>query len=63
MCRNVMIYFNRDLQARVHALFLDSLVRLGFLCLGAKESLKYQPYESSYRDFVADQRIYRRFNP
>jgi chemotaxis protein methyltransferase CheR len=61
MCRNVMIYFNRDLQARVHALFLDSLVRLGFLCLGAKESLRFQPQALSYREFVADQRIYRRF--
>jgi chemotaxis protein methyltransferase CheR len=60
MCRNVMIYFNKDLQARVHRLFLDSLVRLGFLCLGAKESLKYLPQESNYREFDAEQRIYRR---
>jgi chemotaxis protein methyltransferase CheR len=60
MCRNVLIYFNKDLQARVHALFRDSLVRLGFLCLGNKESLKHLPQDSSYREFDAGQRIYRR---
>src|SRR5438128_3089196 len=39
-CRNVLIYFDKDLQNRVHTLFYDSLVRLGVLCLGSKESLK-----------------------
>ena len=60
MCRNVMIYFNKDLQARVHTLFLESLVRLGFLCLGSKESLKYLPQESDYEEFDPEQRIYRK---
>ena len=60
MCRNVMIYFNKDLQARVHTLFLESLVRLGFLCLGSKESLKYLPQEHDYEEFDPEQRIYRR---
>lgn len=39
MCRNVMIYFDRELQAHVTGLFHQSLVRLGFLAVGAKESL------------------------
>jgi chemotaxis protein methyltransferase CheR len=60
MCRNVLIYFNQDLQQRVHGLFLESLIRLGFLCLGAKESLKSLAQESSYQAFDADQRIYRK---
>ena len=60
VCRNVMIYFNKDLQARVHRLFLDSLVRFGFLCLGSKESLKYTAYEDSYEEFVPEEKIYRR---
>lgn len=39
-CRNVLIYFNTDLQKRVIQLFYDSLCPFGFLCLGAKESLR-----------------------
>jgi chemotaxis protein methyltransferase CheR len=60
MCRNVLIYFNKELQARVHDLFLASLVRLGFLCLGSKESLRYLPREADYEAFEPEQRIYRR---
>ncbi|MCP4695055.1 MAG: protein-glutamate O-methyltransferase CheR, partial [Desulfobacterales bacterium] len=33
VCRNVLIYFNRELQNRVLTLFLDSLGERGFLCL------------------------------
>jgi chemotaxis protein methyltransferase CheR len=60
MCRNVMIYFNKALQSRVLDLFRESLVRLGFLCLGSKESVKYLPQESDYEAFEPEQRIYRR---
>ena len=34
ICRNVMIYFERGLQERVHELFDESLARLGILALG-----------------------------
>ncbi len=47
-CRNVLIYFDRDLQDRVHALFYDSLARFGILALGSKESLRFSRYESCY---------------
>ncbi len=40
-CRNVLIYFDRDLQDRAIGLFKDSLARKGFLGLGAKESLRF----------------------
>ena len=40
LCRNVMIYFDRALQQRVFELFDESLVRLGVLALGHKESLR-----------------------
>ena len=60
LCRNVMIYFNHSLQKRVHDLLRDSLVRLGFLCLGARESLKFSELTSSYHEFDSDHRIYRR---
>jgi chemotaxis protein methyltransferase CheR len=39
LCRNVMIYFNQDLQNRVFDLLLNSMFMGGYLALGAKESL------------------------
>ncbi|WP_437920891.1 CheR family methyltransferase [Sphingobacterium sp. LRF_L2] len=38
-CRNVLIYFDMELQNRVLQLFYDSLSEFGFLCLGPKETL------------------------
>jgi chemotaxis protein methyltransferase CheR len=60
VCRNVMIYFNRTLQSRVLDLFSASLVRLGFLCLGNKESLKGTRGEAAYDVLDMDERIYRK---
>lgn len=40
LCRNVMIYFDNTLQKRVLALFHESLVRGGILCLGTQESIR-----------------------
>ena len=59
-CRNVLIYFDKDLQNRVHTLFYDSLVRLGVLCLGSKESLKFSRYESCYERLDATEKVYRK---
>jgi chemotaxis protein methyltransferase CheR len=60
VCRNVMIYFDRDLQDRVHQLFVDSLVPFGMLALGRKESLSHSPHAERF-DVVDDQeRIYRK---
>ena len=42
LCRNVLIYFNRDLQNRALGLFTESLVHGGFLCLGTKEDLQFR---------------------
>ena len=47
-CRNVLIYFDRNLQNRVHALFYESLVMFGILALGSKESLRFSQYEPCY---------------
>ncbi|MBI3965420.1 MAG: protein-glutamate O-methyltransferase CheR, partial [Chloroflexi bacterium] len=57
---NVLIYFNKRLQARVHELFLSSLVRRGFLALGSKEALQYSAHEEFYDQFEPKERIYRR---
>ncbi len=39
-CRNVLIYFNTELQQKVIDLFYNSLANFGFLCLGTKETLR-----------------------
>jgi chemotaxis protein methyltransferase CheR len=59
-CRNVLIYFDKDLQNEVHALFYDSLVRLGVLCLGSKESLRFSKYGTCYEPLNASEKIYRK---
>lgn len=59
-CRNVMIYFDRDLQDRAVGLFRDALPRNGFLGLGAKETLRFSHHAAAFRDFVPDDRIYQR---
>lgn len=60
VCRNVMIYFDKTLRARVHALFLESLVRFGFLCLGSKETIRHTHVETEYAEFDAREKVYRR---
>jgi chemotaxis protein methyltransferase CheR len=60
LCRNVLIYFDRTLQQRVHGLFDDSLVPLGILGLGARESLATSSLESRYEALDAEVRLYRK---
>src|SRR5438270_8275456 len=60
LCRNVMIYFGRPLQDRVHGLFYDSLDRLGILGLGQKESIRLTRYEGYYEPLDVHHRLYRR---
>lgn len=60
LCRNVMIYFDRTLQDRVHELFHRSLPHLGILALGQKESLRLSPFEERYEPIDGREKIYRR---
>jgi chemotaxis protein methyltransferase CheR len=60
ICRNVMIYFNRKLQARVHRIFYESLCRGGILGLGQKESLAGTPHESHYDPLDRENKLYRK---
>ncbi|WP_422917713.1 CheR family methyltransferase [Sphingobium cupriresistens] len=62
-CRNVLIYFDRDLQDRALGLFRDSLTRKGFLGLGSKESLRFSSHAPSFADFVREEKIYQRREP
>jgi chemotaxis protein methyltransferase CheR len=60
VCRNVLIYFDKTLQNRVHRLFYESLVRFGTLCLGNRESVRFSAYEGSYQEVEAEARLFRR---
>ena len=59
LCRNVLIYFDKPLQDRVHRLFAESLERFGVLALGRKESIVFTPCADRYEEIDADERIYR----
>jgi chemotaxis protein methyltransferase CheR len=60
VCRNVLIYFSKPLQDRVHELFHDSLVPFGVLALGKKETISFTPREPDYDELDPDERIFRR---
>ncbi|MBK4735665.1 CheR family methyltransferase [Noviherbaspirillum pedocola] len=59
-CRNVLIYFDRELQQRALGLFLDALTRRGFLGLGNRETLRFSGYETRFSEFCAEERIYQK---
>ena len=59
ICRNVLIYFDRELQERVFKLFDNSLENLGYLALGAKETLRFSRLDKNYHQ-VDDQRIWKK---
>jgi len=59
-CRNVLIYFNRQLQDRAIGLFRDALCRRGFLGIGAKESLRFSSHGDAFEDVSREDRIYRK---
>src|ERR671935_390246 len=60
VCRNVMIYFDRTLQNRVHGLFYESLVHLGVLGLGHKEAIRFSPRADDYDELDAREKLYRK---
>jgi len=60
MCRNVLIYFDRQLQDRAIALFGQSLVPRGFLALGSSENLRVSSRAPAFEIFDGRERIYRR---
>jgi chemotaxis protein methyltransferase CheR len=57
-CRNVLIYFNKSLQSRVHDLLYTSLAPSGVLALGQKESMRYTPHEFDYTVLESARRLY-----
>ncbi|MGL1932310.1 MAG: protein-glutamate O-methyltransferase CheR [Desulfotalea sp.] len=59
-CRNVLIYFDRDLQEKVLQLFYDSLCPGGFLCLGSKEDLQFSNIADRFEIVATKEKIYRK---
>lgn len=60
LCRNVMIYFNRQLQNKVIHLFHNSLSSFGYLCLGIKESLLFSDIKGKFEAVGQQEKIYKR---
>jgi chemotaxis protein methyltransferase CheR len=60
VCRNVLLYFDQLLRQRALDLFHSSLIGLGMLVLGKKESLEYTPLVDNYEEVRPSLRIYRR---
>jgi len=59
-CRNVLIYFDASLQARVHRLLYDSLAVGGLLVLGSRERLAFTPHQACYETLDEREKIYRK---
>lgn len=59
-CRNVLIYFNRELQARALEIFTESLVHGGFLCLGTKEDIQFTNAKDRYDIVDEKAKIYKK---
>lgn len=62
LCRNVLIYFNKDLQERVFKLFDASLENLGYLALGSKETIRFSTIQHNFIA-VGDQKIWKKLYP
>ena len=60
MCRNVMIYFNRELQEHVHKLLYESLTHFGVLGLGSRESIAFSGHREEYEELDESVRLYRK---
>ncbi|SEG45519.1 CheR family methyltransferase [Flavobacterium urumqiense] len=60
LCRNVLIYFDKNLQNKVQSLFFNSLINGGVLCLGSKESLRFSDLYEKYMELDTKQRIFKK---
>ncbi len=60
LCRNVMIYFRRELQEKVHRLFHDSLVTYGYLGVGRSETIRFTGLADTYEAVGARERLFRK---
>jgi chemotaxis protein methyltransferase CheR len=59
-CRNVLIYFEKELQDRALGLLADSLCRKGFLGLGLKETIRFSRQAAAFVDLIPAARIFQK---
>ncbi|MBD2256112.1 protein-glutamate O-methyltransferase CheR [Pseudanabaena sp. FACHB-2040] len=60
LCRNVLIYFNRQLQNQVHKLLYESLAPFGIVGLGKGETLLNTPCAPYYKTLDGSEKLYQR---
>jgi chemotaxis protein methyltransferase CheR len=60
VARGVITHFNRTLSYRAHQVIYESLIRLGYLGVSSKETLRYTPHQRAYEELEATERFYRR---
>ena len=60
ICRNVLIYFNKELQNRVINLFYDSLINGGYLGLGSKETIQFTSKIDKFEVINKEEKIYKK---
>nr|WP_300002244.1 protein-glutamate O-methyltransferase CheR [Tissierella sp.] len=60
ICRNVIIYFNKDLKDKTLDLFYKSLNNGCFLCLGSKEGIKFSSSQDKFIKYVSNENIFQR---
>ncbi|MCJ8343922.1 protein-glutamate O-methyltransferase CheR [bacterium] len=62
LCRNVLIYFNKDLQNKVFDLFDRSLPHYGYLWIGEKENLRFSTAFDHFEIMDEKSKIYRKLS-
>ncbi len=62
ICRNVLIYFDNELQDQTLNLFKDSLINRGYLVLGDKETIDFSDIRDDFEDCCRKERIFRKKN-
>lgn len=62
VCRNVLIYFDNELQNRTLTLFKESLINRGYLVLGDKETINFTNGKNDFEECCSKERIYRKKN-
>ena len=62
LCRNVLIYFTKDQQAKVIDLLSDSIDGKGYLVLGAQESISWHKNTDAFFSISNDFKIFKKMH-
>lgn len=62
LCRNVMIYFNSELQERVLSVINKSMNMGAFLAIGSKESIRWCRDYNCFSEVSMEEKIYRKIS-